>query len=107
MPQPPVPAPRTRIEVHRHFEPIFAAYLTIQKAHLQALERALTAGDLATLHRLGHTIKGGAATYELPPAAVLGARLEEAASHGNLESAAALVAALHDFFARLDVTFVD
>jgi len=105
MSQPDTTASPIRIRVHRHLRAIFPTYLTIQNDHLDALDRALAAGDLPAIHRLGHTIRGGAGTYELPLAAALGGRLEAAAEAGDMAEAAALVASLRDFFARLDVTF--
>lgn len=96
-----------RIRVSRYLEAIFPTYLGIQGDYLDELDRALADADLAAVQRLGHTIRGGAATYELPPAADLGGRLEEAALAGDLSAASAIGTALRDFFARLHVTFAE
>lgn len=97
----------THIQVHRFLEPIFPKYLDVQKAYLAAMDQALAAGDLPTLQRLGHTIKGGAATYELFQASALGARLEAAAAIGAVDLVATAVALLHAYFTTLDVSFTD
>ena len=107
MPEPPENLPPSPIRISRYLEPIFSSYIAFQMGYLKAMDQAVTAGDLQTLRRLGHTIKGSAGTYELPQAADLGARLEAAALAGNLSLAEESVAALKVFFTGLDVTFVD
>jgi HPt (histidine-containing phosphotransfer) domain-containing protein len=99
----PVPAAR----VSRMLEPIFHKFLDIQRRYLDELDAALDAGDCATLRRLGHAIKGGAATYELPDAAALGGRLEQAALDGDLGTAAAIVPLLRRYYTDISVAFVD
>lgn len=93
--------------VNRILQPIFQQFLDIQQRYLCELDAALAAGDCATLHRLGHAIKGSASTYDLPDAAALGERLEQAALAGDLNSAAVLVPCLRRYYATVVVTFVD
>ena len=100
-----VPDPVTRVS--RVFEPIFDRFLDIQHQYLDQLDNALSRGDVPCLHRLGHSIKGGAATYQLPRAAALGACLEQAALERDLEAAAALVLHLRHYYDSLRVVFVD
>jgi HPt (histidine-containing phosphotransfer) domain-containing protein len=93
--------------VSRALEPIFQQFLEIQRRYLDELDTALARGDLPALHRLGHTIKGGAATYQLLEAAALGDSLEVAALDQDIEAVAALVLSLKRYYAAVAVTFVD
>lgn len=93
------------VRVSRSLEPIFEQFLAIQCRRLDELEFALAAGDLPTLERLGHSIKGGAATYQLPDAADLGARMERAAAAHDLAAVARCIALVRDYFTALVVTF--
>lgn len=95
------------VRISRFLEPIFPRFLDIQRDYLDQLDTALGAGDVSTLHRLGHSMKGGAATYQLPLAADLAARLEAAALCRDLETANCLVGLLRHYYASLVVCFVD
>lgn len=87
MPEQPTP-PRIVVRVSRRLEPIFAQFLDIQKRQRQALGEAIAAGDAVTAHRLAHSLKGAAATYELPAAAAIARDIEAAAAGGDLPLAA-------------------
>jgi HPt (histidine-containing phosphotransfer) domain-containing protein len=93
--------------VSRSLEPIFDQFLDIQWRYLDQLDHALVAGDVTCLHRLGHSIKGGAATYQLPEAAALGEGLEQAALERDLDAAAAFVRRLRRYYCSLCVIFAD
>lgn len=95
------------VRVSRFLEPIFPRFLDIQRDYLDQLDIALAGGDLTTLHRLGHSMKGGAATYQLPQAAALAARLENAALDCDLETAACCAGLLRHYYAALIVCFQD
>ncbi|MGD9610829.1 MAG: Hpt domain-containing protein [Desulfovibrionaceae bacterium] len=94
-----------RVRVSRNLEPLFDQFLAIQHHRLVELEQALTAKDLPTLQRLGHAIKGGAATYEIPEAANLGALLEQAAAANDLPATGRCIALIREYFTALVVTF--
>jgi len=94
-----------RARVSRNLEPVFDQFLAIQLRRLTELEQALAAEDLPTLQRLGHAIKGGAATYELPDAAHLGALLEQAAAANDVAAAGRCIDLIREYFAALVVTF--
>jgi len=99
--------PRPTVRVSRTLEPIFAQFLEIQQRQRLALGQALAAGDAATALRLAHSIKGAAATYELPDAAAIARDLEAALALGALALAASCLEALAAHFNALDVVFVE
>jgi len=94
-----------RARVSRNLEPVFDQFLAIQQHRLTELEQALAVKDLPTLQRLGHAIKGGTATYELPDAAQLGALLEQAAAANDVAAAGRYIDLIREYFAALVVTF--
>ena len=65
-------------------------------AHLSGLHDAVAAGDTAEIRRLGHALKGSAATLYGKRAAELGHRMEEAGQKGDLVTARATLPELND-----------
>lgn len=99
--------PRPTVHVSRTLEPIFAQFLEIQLRQRAALGQAMTAGDAATALRLAHSMKGAAATYELPDAAAIARDLEAALALGDLDLAKGCLEALTAHFNAIEVVFVD
>jgi HPt (histidine-containing phosphotransfer) domain-containing protein len=97
----------TTVRVSQALKPIYPQFLEIQIRHLDGIAPALAAGDTAEARRLAHNVKGAAGSYELPAAAALAEAAEIAVHHGRREEALALAAELADYFAALDVVFVD
>lgn len=56
----------------------------------EALHQAATSGDMETVHRIGHALKGSSGTMGAPRLAALGAALETAGSSGDQATALAL-----------------
>lgn len=98
---PPQPVP-----VSAALQPIFAQFLEIQRGHLARLETALAAGDIPVIHRLAHTIKGAAATYQLPEAAALARELEAMTEKADLRRVPDQISALRQYFNTVTVRFV-
>lgn len=93
------------VAVSRVLEPIFDEFLGIQRRHLAALRRAMAEGDRHTFARMAHSMKGACATYGLPDAAALAARLEAAGGTDDWDGAAALAAALARYLDTVRVAF--
>lgn len=58
------------------------------------LMSALEAGELDTFQKVGHQLKGNAATFGYEPLAELGRKMEEAAQHQSLSEAKACLFSL-------------
>lgn len=98
--KPPLP-----VTVAAALRPIFGQFLDIQRRQVAAMEAALGQGDMETVVRLAHTVKGAAATYQLPEAAALARNLEAGVRQGDRGEAAVLIAALARYFLDVEVIF--
>lgn len=96
-----------RVTVDGELQPIFDRFLDIQRGQIKALIAALRVGDRETVALLAHTIRGSAATYQLPDTAAVAAELEALARTGDLAGAILLAEGLGRYFARLQVVFRD
>uniref|UniRef100_I2PWL8 HPt domain-containing protein n=1 Tax=Desulfovibrio sp. U5L TaxID=596152 RepID=I2PWL8_9BACT len=97
-----LPSPVT---VDGDLRPIFDRFLDIQRRQIEALEAALVAGDRGTAILLAHTVRGAAATYQLPEAAAVAAAIEEQARGRELDPAVPLVGVLRRYFREVEVVF--
>jgi len=103
-----LPAPsRVVARVSQTLRPIFDQFLAIQEGQRCVLGKAIAAGDVATAHRLAHSLKGAAATYELPDAAAIACGIETAVLQGDLTLAASRLETLAAHFDALDVVFIE
>jgi CheY-like chemotaxis protein len=64
--------------------------------HLEAIRRALDAGDATTLERSAHTMEGAAVSLAMPRVRDISRRIAVHSQRGELEAAAALVAELDE-----------
>ncbi|MFU2207964.1 Hpt domain-containing protein [Solidesulfovibrio sp. C21] len=103
---PPDDIPPRTVAVSAELRPIFARFLAIQNEHIAELESALAARDGEALCRLAHTIRGSAATFQLPEAADMALALEETVARADLAAAGRLIAALARYFHETDIEFV-
>jgi HPt (histidine-containing phosphotransfer) domain-containing protein len=94
------------VVVSRFLEPIFPLFLEIQENHLIELRFALAAGNAAEVVRLAHSIKGATATYQLPDAADLAARLEITAKNSPLYDAQHLFEELARYLQNVRILFL-
>lgn len=62
-------------------------YLERRVRDLESLEQSMESGDLETFSRIGHQLKGNAATFGYETLAELGRKMEEAAEHKSKEEA--------------------
>jgi len=63
-----------------------AEFLRQRAAEQHELTRSVANGDLAAAGRVGHQLKGSAATFGFPQIGLAGARLEKAAVEGDMDS---------------------
>jgi HPt (histidine-containing phosphotransfer) domain-containing protein len=66
---------------------ILVMFLEQARRDLGRMEEALATGDLKTLHRLAHTLKGASATVGATGPAAVAARLEKTARDGDADRA--------------------
>ncbi len=98
-------SPILPVTVAAALRPIFGQFLDIQRRQVAAMEAALGQGDMETVVRLAHAVKGAAATYQLPEAAALARNLEAGVRQGDRDAAPALIAALARYFRDVKVVF--
>ena len=91
-------------------EALAEGYLARRTADVTSLRALLDKGDLSTIERRGHNMKGSGATYGFPEISRIGERIEAAAKGGNRDEAAgaigeleACVQSLHDARASLPI----
>jgi PAS domain S-box-containing protein len=75
---------------------VAGAFLQEAGQHSARLRAALSAGDAATLHRLGHLVKGVMGTFGATAGRTLAERLETMGRQGDLGEAAACLDALDE-----------
>jgi CheY-like chemotaxis protein len=75
-----LPAPARDAPLDSDLADLVPAFLKLTRAETQAMELALERGDFETLARLGHGLKGAAASYGLAELSRIGAAIETGAS---------------------------
>ncbi len=83
------------------------AFLKEAGDHEARLRAAVAAGDAATIHRLGHLVKGVMSTFGAAAGRVLAERLEAMGRQHDLTGAAACLEALAEQLRRLTATLTD
>ncbi|MHC1790960.1 Hpt domain-containing protein [Solidesulfovibrio sp.] len=101
------PPPRATVWVSRALEPIFPQFLDIQFRQLRELEYAMAAGQPAAARRLAHSIKGAAASYDLPDAADMAQDLETALVAADQQPARRLFKQLARYLTDIDIVYTD
>jgi CheY-like chemotaxis protein len=84
---------------------LIPGYLANRQADLANLRVALTAGDLDTIHLLGHRMKGSGGGYGLTGISSLGAALEKSARTGDHASIASLIESLARYLTDVTITY--
>jgi HPt (histidine-containing phosphotransfer) domain-containing protein len=95
----------TVIQVEKDMEQLVKRFLKRQEGGLQRMQRALGSGDLVTIRRLGHDLKGAGEVFGFPELSILGARFEQAAQAGDAETLAMHIASMERYLKRLQLRF--
>ncbi len=88
------------VEVDEDLLDLVPAYLQNQRDSLPELRAAVARGDMATLRRAGHRLKGSALMYGFGELGELGAALEQ----GPLEEMEVLLARMEQYLATVRYT---
>jgi len=94
------------VSVDAILEPIFPGFLDIQKRYVNDMQIALNARDNQELFRLAHSVRGSAATYQLPDAAAIAHAIELAARENNFDAAVQSLDGLGRYLDTLEIRFV-
>lgn len=86
--------------------PLIPRFQQRTAAELARLQAALAAGDWRSIEQMAHKLKGSAGSYGFHHLGNLAGRLETAAKAAEPSVATALVAALHEHFAKASVRYV-
>ncbi len=78
-------------------------FLQDRRNDLETIDASLDAGDLTTVARLGHSMKGTGRAYGMSAVSALGQRIEQAARGGDVERVRAVCAELADYVETVDV----
>ena len=78
-------------------------FLDNRRRDVSILRAAAAGGDLPTVQRLGHNMKGAGSAYGFPEITHLGAGLENAARSSDTAAALSLTAQLEDYLSRVEV----
>jgi HPt (histidine-containing phosphotransfer) domain-containing protein len=78
-------------------------FLHLVREDLKELSKARSAGDLATLARLGHSLKGAGAGFGFRTLDVIGQRIEAASKAADLDEVDAQLASLEAYLSTVRV----
>lgn len=93
------------VRVEKELEQLVKRFLKRQEGGLQRMQRALDGGDLQTIRRLGHDLKGAGEVFGFPELSVLGARFEQAAQAGDVAALTTHIASMERYLKRLQLRF--
>jgi HPt (histidine-containing phosphotransfer) domain-containing protein len=85
---------------------LIPGFMEITRKEIKELGDALETGDLTTVARIGHNLKGSALNYGFIQLGSIGRRIESSATLNNLAQVNADFAALKDYVERVEVKFV-
>lgn len=85
---------------------LISEFMEITHREVKALELALNSGDMETVTRIGHNIKGSALNYGFVKLGGIGRKIESYAARNQPESVRAELGALKDYVKRVEVEFV-
>jgi HPt (histidine-containing phosphotransfer) domain-containing protein len=94
------------VRVEKELEQLVKRFLERQEGSLQRMQKALGSGDLVTIRRLGHDLKGAGEVFGFPELSILGARFEQAAQAGDVGMLATHIASMKRYLKRLQLKFV-
>jgi HPt (histidine-containing phosphotransfer) domain-containing protein len=89
------------VKVDPDLADMIPGFLANRKRDAQAVRDAVASGDLATVRRLGHTLKGVGGGYGFPVVSEIGGEIEAAGLAGDPEAADAAARRLADYLAKV------
>jgi HPt (histidine-containing phosphotransfer) domain-containing protein len=109
VPDPPPPIDRLALLTslggdEEALEEVTQIFLEDGARQIRAMDEALAAGDVTTLRRLAHSLKGASGTAGAVALQQASWELEQAAATGELEAAGASVQSVRDLFAAVERT---
>jgi len=91
------------VEADPELGDLVPAYLESRRRDLATLRAALAAGRFEEIRKLGHNMKGTGRSYGFAPVTELGQRLEQAGKRGESAEAGAVLDALAEYLARVEI----
>jgi HPt (histidine-containing phosphotransfer) domain-containing protein len=95
------------VVINAEIEEIVPFFFEKRRNDIEVLETALAAGDLVSVIKIGHQIKGSGGSYGFDEISRLGASIEQAASKGDPATAVTALRDLRDFLDRVVVRYED
>lgn len=103
---PPDSTDRLIVRIDRNFKDIAPIFLANRHKDVNTIRRALAEADFATIHMLGHRMKGDGGGYGFNRISEIGAAMEQAAEQQNHPACGKQLAQLEEFLARVEVVYV-
>ena len=94
-----------RADIDADLKDLVPGYLSNRRSDVQSATDALRIGDYARLQRLGHNIRGTAASYGFDGMTDIGNRLEYAAIEHNNDALQRCIHELGEYLRSVKVTF--
>ena len=94
------------VEVQQELRALLPGFLARRQRDVAQLETLLAELDFGGIRLVGHNMKGVGGGYGFLQVSALGARLEDAAQHGDAAAAAACIADYQRFLSGVNVVFV-
>lgn len=96
----------TSVSVDRDLADLIPDFFAHRKEELEQARRALTRGDLATVRRVAHGLKGVGGAYGFDYVSEIGVALQRAAADADAQAIQRLLAELADYLAQVRVNYV-
>ena len=94
---------RLRVRPEPDLLELVPRYLARREADVEALEEAVTLQDHATVHRIGHSMKGSGGGYGFQGITDIGLRLEDAGREADLAAARLAIEDLGDYLRNVEI----
>ena len=96
---------RTVVRVAPKLAHLIPGFMRNRRKDIEAIRKALDAGDLALIQRLGHQLRGAGGGYGFTDLTDVGHRLEVAASTGSTEELGRALGALTQYLDSVEVIY--
>jgi HPt (histidine-containing phosphotransfer) domain-containing protein len=94
---------KIQLHVDASLRELVPSFIAARRKDLEALRRALHAGDLVAIRRVGHNIRAFSRLYGLDELTALGEQLERAADEASTLRLVHLQGQLADYLERVEV----
>lgn len=93
--------------IPRELEPLMERYCSNRIKDIEMANALLLAGNIEELRKLGHTMKGGGASYGFSVISEIGLKLEMASKNNDMEGIKQAIGDLKEYMEKVQIVFVE